>query len=184
MVTLAVPPTSGAVSVPPPVPLMTKVTVPVGMPEPGGTGATVAVKVTGCPKTDGSGNEVTVVVVGVRTCCTVCVSVPDDALNCALPPYVAVMRWVPGLRLLVVTVAVPPTSGAVSVPPPPPAMTKVTVPVGVPAPGATGATVAVMVTGCPKFEGSGDEVTTVDVDALLIVTDPKPLDGENWGLPL
>ncbi len=51
----------------------------------------------------------------------------------------------PTLRLLVVTLAVPPTNGAVSVGPP--EMTKVTVPVGVPAPGETGATVAVKLTG-------------------------------------
>ncbi len=50
----------------------------------------------------------------------------------------------PTLSVLVVTVAVPPASGAVRVGPP--LMTKVTVPVGVPVPGATGATVAVIVT--------------------------------------
>jgi hypothetical protein len=38
-----------------------KVTVPVGVPEP--CGVTVAVKVTGCPKTDGLTDEVTAVVV-------------------------------------------------------------------------------------------------------------------------
>ncbi|MEE4417851.1 MULTISPECIES: hypothetical protein [Streptomyces] len=58
-------------------------------------------------------------------------------------------------------------------------MTKVTVPVGVPAPGATGATVAVMDTVCPNVDGSGDEVTVVVVDALFTVTEAKPLDGEN-----
>src|SRR5579859_5329949 len=40
-----------------------KVTVPVGVPTAGGTPATVAVKVTDCPKTDGFCDEVTVVVV-------------------------------------------------------------------------------------------------------------------------
>jgi hypothetical protein len=46
---------------------MTKVTVPVGMPMPGSTEVTVAVKVTGCPKTDEAGEEVTWVRVGVAT---------------------------------------------------------------------------------------------------------------------
>ncbi|GAO05921.1 hypothetical protein TPA0598_01_02900 [Streptomyces lydicamycinicus] len=44
VLTLAVPPERVPVKVGPP--LMTKVTVPVGVPAPGGTGATVAVKVT------------------------------------------------------------------------------------------------------------------------------------------
>ena len=44
-------------------PAMVKVTVPVGMPAPGATGATTAVTLNGCPYTDGSGVEVTVVVV-------------------------------------------------------------------------------------------------------------------------
>ncbi|MFE1915743.1 hypothetical protein [Streptomyces anandii] len=40
-----------------------------------------------------------------------------------------------------------------------------TLPVGVPAPGATGATVAVNVTGSPTTDGSDDDDTTVDVPA-------------------
>ena len=62
---------------------MTKVTVPVGVPAPGATGATVAVKVTGWPKTDGSGDEVTVVV--VDACATVWVSVPVEVVKLASP---------------------------------------------------------------------------------------------------
>ncbi|GAA5610957.1 hypothetical protein Spla01_02104 [Streptomyces platensis] len=81
MLTLAVPPESVPVSVGPP--LMTKVTVPVGVPEPGGTGATVAVKVTVCPTTDGSGDDVTVVVVEVWP--TVWASVPTEELKLASP---------------------------------------------------------------------------------------------------
>ena len=41
----------------------------------------------------------------------------------------------------------------------------VTVPVGVPAPGATGATVAVKVTDWPDLEGLVDEITLVVVEA-------------------
>ncbi len=69
-------------------PLMTNVTVPVGVPAPGETGATTAVKVTGCPVTDGSGDEVTVVVVAAWL--TVWVSVSLEPVKFASPPYVAV----------------------------------------------------------------------------------------------
>ena len=42
----------------------------------------------------------------------------------------------------------------------------VTVPVGVPAPGACTVTVAVNVTDCPNFEGFADDVTDVVVSAF------------------
>ena len=50
-----------------------------------------------------------------------------------------------------------------------PSIVNVTVPLGVPAPGATAATVAVNVTDCPNTEGLAEEVTTVVVLALLTV---------------
>ena len=65
----------------------------------------------------------------------------------------------------VVNVAIPPLS--VPVPTGLPPSRKVTVPVGVPAPGATGETVAVKVTDWPNTEGFADEVTVVAVSALL-----------------
>jgi len=43
----------------------------------------------------------------------------------------------------------------------------VTVPVGVPEPGAVAVTVAVSVTDCPKTDGLTDEMTAVEVLALL-----------------
>ncbi|GAA5610958.1 hypothetical protein Spla01_02105 [Streptomyces platensis] len=89
---------------------------------------------------------------------------------------------VPAERALVLTLAVPPERVPVSVGPP--MTTKVTVPVGVPAPGATGATVAVKVTGWPTADGSGAEVTVVVVDALLTVWVSVPLDGAKLPLPL
>ena len=46
---------------------------------------------------------------------------------------------------------------------------KVTVPVGVPAPANTAATVAVKVTDCPKVEGFADDATLVVVFAGLTV---------------
>ncbi|GFE05087.1 hypothetical protein Scani_13550 [Streptomyces caniferus] len=59
-VTVAVPPTSVPVTVGPPV--TTKVTVPVGVPNP--SGMTVAVRVTGWPKTAGLGEADAKVKVG------------------------------------------------------------------------------------------------------------------------
>ena len=50
-----------------------------------------------------------------------------------------------------------------------PSIVNVTVPLGVPAPGATAATVAVNVTDWPNTEGLAEEVTTVEVSALLTV---------------
>jgi len=44
-----------------------------------------------------------------------------------------------------------------------------TVPVGVPVPGAVAVTVAVKVTDCPKTEGLTEELTAVVVLALLTV---------------
>ena len=52
------------------------VTVPLGVPAPGPTAATVAVKVSGWPKTDGSGPVVRATVVVELALFTVCVSAP------------------------------------------------------------------------------------------------------------
>ncbi|GAO05930.1 hypothetical protein TPA0598_01_03000 [Streptomyces lydicamycinicus] len=84
VVTLVVPPMRVPVSATVVTPsVATNVTVPVGVPAPGATGATVAVKVTGSPTTDGSGDEETVVVVSARV--TVCVSVPLDPMKLGSP---------------------------------------------------------------------------------------------------
>ncbi|MDT0459518.1 hypothetical protein RM550_28025, partial [Streptomyces sp. DSM 41527] len=80
-------------------------TVPVGVPAPGATAATVAVKVTDWPTTDGSGADVTVVVVDAWL--TVWVSVPLEPVKPASPLYVAVTVCVPADSALVVTLAVP-----------------------------------------------------------------------------
>jgi hypothetical protein len=77
------------------------------------------------------------------------------------------MLWEPALNDEVLNVAVPPLS--VPVPKVAVPSLNVTVPVGVPAPGDTGATVAVNVTGWPKTEGLAEEVTLVVVAAWLIV---------------
>ncbi|MHA5055183.1 hypothetical protein [Streptomyces sp. SD15] len=82
-VTVAVPPATGTVTVALPSP-KSKVTVPVGVPAPGATGATVAVKLTDCPTTDGSGDETTVVLVPAAL--TVWVSVPVEETKLLSPP--------------------------------------------------------------------------------------------------
>ena len=46
---------------------------------------------------------------------------------------------------------------------------KVTVPVGVPEPGATTVTVALKVTDCPGAEGLSEDTTAVEVEALFTV---------------
>jgi hypothetical protein len=69
----------------------------------------------------------------------------DDVVKVALPPD----------RLAVPNVAAPSRN--------------VTVPVGVPAPGATALTVAVKVTAWPEADGFTDEVTVVELLALFTV---------------
>src|SRR5437867_2951274 len=77
------------------------------------------------------------------------------------------IEWLPTVRAVVANVAVPLVSVAVpSVLLP---SRKVRVPVGVPAPGATAATVAVKVTDWPRPDGLSEEVTAVVLLAWLIV---------------
>ena len=82
----------------------------------------------------------------------------------------------PAARLLVEKVAV---KGAVAESVPLPITVvpsrKLTVPVGVPAPGADTATVAVNVTLCPNVDGFRDEVRAVVVLALLTTWDTAVL---------
>jgi hypothetical protein len=68
-----------------------KLTVPVGVPEPGATTATVAVKVTDWPKTDGLTDDVRPVVVLalLTTCDTTALVLP---LKLVLPRYWAVIE--------------------------------------------------------------------------------------------
>jgi len=135
-----------------------KVTVPVGVPEPGETAATVAVKVTDCPTTLGFALDVRVVMLPAwLTTCETALEVEVEKF--VSPPYTPVMLWVPSARAEVVYVATP----ALNVPVPrvvAPSL-KVTVPVGVPEPGETAATVAVKVTDCPKTLGFTLETTLV-----------------------
>src|ERR1700752_419363 len=77
------------------------------------------------------------------------------------------MVWLPTASAEVVNVAIPPLS--VPVPMGLPPSRNVTVPVGVPLPGATGETVAVKVTDWPNTDGFVDEVTVVLVSAFTTV---------------
>ncbi len=113
--------------------LMMKVTVPVGVPLPGGTAATCAVSVTVSPQTGAGGTKVTAVVVADWLTCWMVV--PDELSKGSLElTKFAVTRWEPTAREESVTLAVPEsTPVGVSVTGPmvgPPAMTKVTSPQG------------------------------------------------------
>ncbi len=96
-----------------------------------------------------------------------CVSVEDVlVVKLVSPPKIAVMSCGPTVSRLVVQTAWPDASACALHP----TMSTLsdwnsTVPVGVPAPGATGATVAVNVTGVPNADGFALEPTAVVVDA-------------------
>ena len=79
------------------------------------------------------------------------------------------MAWPPAAAKLVVNVAVPPVPTA-TVPRTTLPSLNVTVPVGVPAPGATAATVAVKVTAWPVTAGLTDDPRATVVAARLTVT--------------
>ncbi|OSY39998.1 hypothetical protein BG653_05642 [Streptomyces platensis] len=82
-----------------------------------------------------------------------------------------------------VTVAVPSVTGAVTDGVPSP-KSKVTVPVGVPAPGAAAETVAVMSTDWPTTAGSGDELTTVADNDGCTMWVSVPTEAVNRSSPL
>jgi hypothetical protein len=110
--------------------------------------------------------------------------VPDELVKFGSPLYVAVTVCVPMGMSSVVTDTVPDApSGAVNVGPPP-LTVNVTVPVGVPDPGATAATVAVSVTGSPKTDDDGDVVTEVVVAAWFTFWKMDAEEGSRFASPL
>src|SRR5213078_4106364 len=142
------------------VPPSRKVTLPAGVPAPGLLAVTVAVKVTDCLNTDGLAEELADVVVPYFT---VCVSLGDVlTLKFASPPYDALIEWEPTASVLVTNVAWP-EPFRVPVPRVLEPSLKVTVPVGVPAPGLLAVTVAVKVTDC---------VSVLDVLPLKVALPP------------
>jgi hypothetical protein len=142
------------------------VTVPLGVPLPDPDALTVAVNTTACPYTDGFTDEATTVV--LPDLFTTWLN-PDDVLVLKLPspPYTAVIVCVATLSPLVLKVAWPPLS--VPVPKVIPPSLNVTVPPGVPLPGALALTVAVKVTPWPHTDGLAEELTLVVVLAGLTV---------------
>ena len=89
-------------------------------------------------------------------------------LKFASPPYTAVMGCAPTANAELVNVAIPDAlTGPVLIIVDP--SLNVTVPVRVPAPGATTATVAVNVTDWFKSDGFTEELRVVVVSALLMV---------------
>src|SRR5215510_3858805 len=143
------------------------VTLPVGVPAPGETTATLYCTVTACPWVEGSGLS-PVMVVAVMALSTVCASAAEVLpLKLESPAYVAVRLLAPAE----VKVSAHWPAATVPVQETAPSLT-VTLPVGVPPP--DGVTPYCTVTACPTTEGSGlSEVIAVVVASLLTV----------WGSP-
>jgi hypothetical protein len=143
-----------------------KVTVPVGVPEPGLVTETVAVNVTLCPGVDGLADDTSAVVVAAR---------PTDWFNAAealvtkaaSPAYVAVIECEATESEDVVKVATPEpfraTTPSVVAP-----SVNVTLPVGIPVLGALAETAAVNVTDWPDTAGLTDESKAVVVPSFTI----------------
>ncbi len=146
-----------------------KLTVPAGEPAPGETTATVAVRVTDCPKTDGLTDDARVVLVlALLTTCETAVLVL--VAKFASPTYVAVTEWVATDRVVVLKVHVNgAAAGRVQLPTTVAPSRMLTVPVGEPTPGAFTVTVAVKVTDWPNTDGFAEEARAVLVRALLTV---------------
>jgi hypothetical protein len=146
-----------------PAPSLT-VTFPVGVPLPGAFAVTVKLIVTGCPTTDGLGVWAVIAVV-VASWFTAC-DKDDDVLVAKLPSvlYTAVtLCGLPATDSAVVLTVATPEPFSVPVPNVVAPSLNVTVPVGVPAPGATAVTIAVRVTDWPNTDGFRDEVSAVVV---------------------
>jgi len=142
-------------------------TVPFRVPDPGTTGLTVAVKVTDCPTTEGLADEVIVVL--VEAWFTIWDN-GDEVLVVKLVSalYVAVIECPPTASVVVVNAAVLPVR--LTVPSEVAPSLNVTVPVGVPAPGATAATVAVKVNDWPRTDGLVPLVSATVVVVLAWLT--------------
>jgi hypothetical protein len=136
------------------------------MPVPGAAAVTVAVSVTVSPGCEGSGADVSAVVVpAVPTDCTYCVAVGKKGPS---PEDWTVTVWLPTVSVDVVRVATPPPSSATAPRTGPATPSRmVTVPVGVAVAGATGPTVTVIATGCPATDGFTDGDTEAMAEARV-----------------
>ena len=106
---------------------------------------------------------------GVFTTCTTLLVLPRKLPS---PAYSAVTVLEPWGRELVISVATPLVSRATGAQRATPLVLNRTVPVGVPAPGATAVNVAVKVTFAPGKEGLGEAITLLVVLAAVMVTEP------------
>jgi len=171
VVSAAVPPESV------PVPIFAapslNVTVPVAVPAPGATAATVAVNVTDCPELDGFVPLVSVVV--VLAWFTVCETALDVlAPKIDVPAYEAVRLCEPAVRFETGSVATP-DAFRVPVPKVVPPSLNVTVPAfGVVGP-VVAVTVAINVVLCPNRVGFTELVRATEVDSALIVIPNVPV---------
>jgi hypothetical protein len=161
-----------------------KVTLPVGVPAPGATVVTVAVKVSDWPKTDGLGPVVRAIAVVVLAWFTVCVTVLEVLAPkvLATPAYDAVrLCGLPAtVRVETESVAVPLTS--VGVPNVVAPSLNVTVPpVGTVVP-AVWATIAVSVVDCPNTVGLTELVSVVEVGSTTLRV-PVPVAVPAWQVP-
>src|SRR5205823_2240067 len=131
-----------------------------GVPAPGATILTVAVKVTAWPPTEGLGEEVSVVVVAalLTTWRRTIDALPANRLS---PAYTAVREWMPTASVEVVRVAVALVFKVMAPRVTAPSLNS-TEPVGGGTP-AIPVTVAVRVTSWPKTEGFGLETRVVVV---------------------
>jgi hypothetical protein len=147
-VRMATPPTVGCemhpmMAVPP----SENVTVPVGVPAAGAVAVTIAVYITVCPDTDGSTDDVTIVVVAPWL--TVSLRIGDvEPVKLESPLYIAVIGCAPTVANEAAHTAVPQADTACAAQPVivTPLSSNITLPVGVPVPGANTLTDAVMVT--------------------------------------
>src|SRR5216683_4970017 len=106
---------------------------------------TLAVKLTDWPKTDGFGEELTAVVAAILFTLWFCV--PELPMQFVSPEYVAVSDFgLPAVVEVRLQLPAPTAAEQISVP-----SLTVTVPVGAPLPGATGATVHETVYACPTL---------------------------------
>jgi hypothetical protein len=145
-----------------PVPSLT-VTVPVGMPAPGGAAETENVTVYASPTTVGLGSvDVTVAVVVAWFTVWAGVSVVELAVKSAVPGYAAVTECVPTANPVAGGLTATPLTKAVGAPRFDPSTWNCTDPVGVP---PALVTVAVYVTACPNTAGFTDATTAVAVAA-------------------
>src|SRR5438876_11019852 len=112
------------------------------------------------------------------TCVTGFEALPLKVLS---PEYVALMPCDPTDNVETIILACPATSGAVPKLVPP--WSKLTVPVGVPLPGATATTVAVNVTGCPKTDGFDDEEIVAWLSVLTKCGSPADVLAVKFALP-